>query len=134
VRFVALLATVPRIERAEIERLAAEAIDRIPEEFARHLGNVTVVIEDEPAPALLGDLGLDPRRDTLYGLYQGTPLPERPHDFAAALPDRITLYAGPLIRDCRTRAALRREIEVTIVHEIAHFFGLDERRIRRLGY
>lgn len=122
-----------RMGRAELERLVAEAIDAIPAEFARYLDNVTVLIEDEPTPALLAEMGLDPRRDTLYGLFQGTPLPERPHDFAG-LPDRITIFAGPLLRDARSRTALRREVQVTVVHEIAHFFGLDERRIRRLGF
>ena len=66
--------------------------------------------------------------------YQGIPLSERSHDFAAALPDRISIYRGPLVRDFRSRAQIRRQIRLTVVHEIAHFFGLDERRIRRLGY
>ena len=121
------------MERVEFERLVAEALDDIPEEFGRHLANVAVVIEDEPSPALLRELGIDPGRGTLYGLYRGTPLPGRPHDFAA-LPDRITVFAGPLQRDFRTAAALRRQVRATVVHEIAHHFGLDDRHIRRLGF
>ncbi len=121
------------MERPEFERLVAEALDTIPPEFARYLENVAVVIEDEPAPLLLRDLGLDPRRDTLFGLYQGVPLPRRPHDFAG-LPDRITIFAGPLLRHCRTPGELQNQVRTTVVHEIAHFFGLDERHIRRLGY
>jgi predicted Zn-dependent protease with MMP-like domain len=121
------------MERAEFEQLVAEALDGIPAEFAHYLENVSVMIEEEPSPALLRELGLDPRRDALYGLYQGTPLPARPHDFAG-LPDRITVFSGPLLRDCTSRAELRRQIRATVVHEIAHFFGLDERRIRRLGF
>ena len=121
------------MERAAFEQLVAEVLDSIPYEFARYLENVSVVIEEEPSLALLHELGLDPRRDTLYGLYQGTPLSARPHDFAG-LPDRITIFSGPLVRDCITRAELRRQIRATVVHEIAHFFGLDERRIRRLGF
>ena len=121
------------MQRADFERLVSEALDGIPEEFARYLENVTIVIEDEPSPALLLDLELDPRRDALYGLYQGTPLPARAHDFAA-LPDRITIFAGPLLRDYPSPSALRRQVQATVVHEIAHFFGLDERRIRRLGF
>jgi len=111
----------------------AAALDAIPAEFARYLENVAVVIEDEPAPVLLRELGMDPRRDSLYGLYQGTALPERPHDFTG-LPDRITIFAGPLMRAFPSRGALERQICVTVVHEIAHFFGIDERRVRRLGY
>ena len=107
---------------AEFEALVAEALDGIPDEFARYLENVSVVVEDEPD------------EEGLYGLYQGIPLSERSHDFAAALPDRISIYRGPLVRDFRSRAQIRRQIRLTIVHEIAHFFGLDERRIRRLGY
>jgi predicted Zn-dependent protease with MMP-like domain len=120
-------------ERAEFERLVAEALDGIPAEFVPYLANVAVVIEDEPDPRLLRELDLDPGRDTLYGVYQGVPLSERAHDHAA-LPDRIVIFAGPLARDCRSRPALRREIRATVIHEIAHFFGLDDRRIRRLGY
>jgi predicted Zn-dependent protease with MMP-like domain len=121
------------MERAEFERLVAEAIDEIPEEFAPYLDNVAIVIEEEPDAGLLRSLGMNPRRDALYGLYQGTPLPHRPHDFAS-LPDRITIFARPLQRDFRSPERLKREIRCTVVHEIAHFFGIDERRIRRLGY
>ena len=121
------------MERAEFERLVVEALDGIPDEFARHLQNVALSIEDEPSAELLQSLGLDPRRDTLYGLYQGTPLPGRPHDFVG-LPDRVAIFAGPLMRACPTARALRREVRRTVVHEIAHFFGLDERRVRRLGF
>ncbi len=109
------------MERAEFEALVAEALDGIPEEFARYLENVSVLVEDEPED------------ESLYGLYDGVPLSERSHDFAAP-PDRIIIYRGPLVRDFRSRKAIRRQIRITILHEIAHFFGLDERRIRRLGY
>jgi len=121
------------MENAEFERLVAGALDDIPAEFARLLANVTVVVEEEPPPRLLLALGLDPARESLYGLYQGVPLSRRPHDFAG-LPDRITIFAGPLLRNCPTHAALRQQIRKTVVHEIAHFFGLDERRVRGLGY
>jgi predicted Zn-dependent protease with MMP-like domain len=110
------------MERADFEALVAEALDGIPEEFARYLENVSVLVEDEPEDD-----------EDLYGLYDGVPLSERTHDFAAP-PDRIIIYRGPLVRDFRSRKAIRRQIRLTIVHEIAHFFGLDERRIRRLGY
>jgi predicted Zn-dependent protease with MMP-like domain len=117
----------------DFERLVAQALDDIPAEFARHLDNVAVVIEDEPTPAMLRDLGLDPAHDTLFGLYRGVPLSRRPHALAA-LPDHITIFRAPLLRICRSPAAIERQIKVTIVHEIAHYFGLDEHRIRRLGY
>ncbi|HZP40715.1 MAG TPA: metallopeptidase family protein [Candidatus Binatia bacterium] len=122
------------MDRADFEALVADALDGIPEEFARHLENVAVVIEDEPSPALLARMRLDPRRATLFGLYEGVPLDGRPYDYAGNLPDRITIFRGPLVRACATRQALEREVRKTVVHEIAHFFGLDDARIRRLGY
>jgi predicted Zn-dependent protease with MMP-like domain len=121
------------MDRAEFERLVAEALDGIPHEFARHLENVTILIEDEPSAEQLQSVGLDPRRETLYGLYQGTPLPGRPYDFAG-LPDHVTIFARPLMRDYRSADELRRQVQRTVVHEIAHFFGFDERRIRSLGF
>jgi predicted Zn-dependent protease with MMP-like domain len=121
------------MDRAAFEELVTEALDAIPAEFARYLHNVAVVIEDEPGRELLESLGLDPARQTLFGLYQGVPLSRRPHDFTG-LPDRITVFAGPLTRAHGTPEALRQQVRATVVHEIAHFFGLDDRRIRRLGY
>jgi predicted Zn-dependent protease with MMP-like domain len=122
------------VRAEEFDRLVAEALDGIPPEFARYLENVAVVVEDEPPPALLRRLGLDPERQTLFGLYEGVPLPRRPHDFAGPLPDHITIFRGPLMRSARTRAELAREVQATVIHELAHFFGLDEHRIRGLGY
>jgi predicted Zn-dependent protease with MMP-like domain len=124
---------VAPVSDAEFARLVDEALAAIPAEFTARLANVAILVEDEPSPALLRELGMDPRVDALYGLYEGTPLSERAHDFTA-LPDRITLFRGPLRRDFRHRGRLRREIERTVVHEIAHFFGLDDDRVRRLGY
>jgi predicted Zn-dependent protease with MMP-like domain len=121
------------MDRREFERLVAEAVDGIPAAFRRYLQNVAIVVEDEPSAELLASLGMDPRRETLFGLYRGVPLNGRPHDFTG-LPDHITIFAGPLRRACGTRQALEHEIRKTVVHEIAHYFGLDERRIRRLGY
>jgi predicted Zn-dependent protease with MMP-like domain len=115
-------------------QLVTEALESVPAEFRRYLDNVAVVIAEEPSAEDVREAGLDPREDTLYGLYHGTPLTERPHDFAGSPPDRITIYRGPLVRDCRTADDLRWEIECTVVHEIAHFFGLDDEQIEKLGY
>jgi predicted Zn-dependent protease with MMP-like domain len=114
--------------------LVETALATIPPEFVRYLENVSILVEDEPSPALLRRMGLDPRRDTLFGLYQGVPLPHRGHDYGNRLPDQITIFRGPLCRACRTRDELALQVQRTVVHEIAHFFGLDEHRIRRLGY
>jgi predicted Zn-dependent protease with MMP-like domain len=119
--------------RAEFERLVDQAVAEIPEEFHRYLENVTVIVEDEPSRELLASLGLDPVRDTLFGCYQGLPYSKRPHDYAG-MPDHISIFMGPLVRAYATRARLEQQIRTTVVHEIAHFFGLSEKRIRRLGY
>lgn len=126
--------TMRGMDRAQFEELVRDALDALPKEFARHLDNVEVVIEDEPAPALLRSLGLDPRRDTLFGLYQGVPLPQRGSGFGNVLPDKISIFSGPLLRAYRSPERIRREVCKTIVHEIGHFFGMDDATIRGLGY
>jgi predicted Zn-dependent protease with MMP-like domain len=119
---------------ARFEELVAAALDAIPEEFAQYLENVAVIVADRPSAGLLRSLGFHPRRDTLFGIYEGIALPERPSDFAGHPPDRITIFRRPILEECRDEEEIRREIETTIVHEIAHFFGLSEERVRRLGY
>lgn len=111
-----------------------EAMEDLPEEFARHLENVAVLVDDEPSAELLRSLGMSPRRDTLFGLYQGTPLDQRGALYGNRLPDTITIYYRPLVRACTTPGQLKREIRKTLIHEIGHYFGLDEDEIRRLGY
>ena len=122
------------VDPARFAELVDEAVSAIPEEFRRYLENVAICIEAWPSDALLESLDLDPERDTLFGLYEGTALPKRSHDFAGHPPDRITIFRDPILEECRSEQTIRREIERTIVHEIAHFFGMDERRVRRLGY
>ncbi len=122
------------MDRQEFEELVREALDELPEEFARRLENVSIVIEDEPDPALVHALGLNPQRDTLFGLYQGVPLSERGASYGGVLPDKISIYYYPLVRNCRTPERIRRQVRRTVIHEVGHFFGLDDRQIRRLGY
>ncbi|GGQ27630.1 hypothetical protein GCM10010279_39470 [Streptomyces mutabilis] len=115
---------VLEMTREEFEELVAEALDRIPPELTRLMDNVAVFVEDEP-PAD------DPE---LLGLYEGTPLTERGEWYAGVLPDRITIYRGPTLRFCETREDVVAETEVTVVHEIAHHFGIDDARLHALGY
>jgi len=119
---------------ARFEALVAEAVAAVPAEFATYLANVAVCIEDWPSDELLRSLDLDPELDTLFGLYDGTALPDRPHDFAGHPPDRIIIFREAILEEFDDEPTIRYEIERTIVHEIAHFFGLDEDRVRRLGY
>jgi len=113
-------------------RLVEEALALVPAEFRPHLEGVSVVLEDWPSDALLDELGV-PEDDTLYGLYSGHALTEGPRE-SGDLPPRITLYRGPLLEDCEDEADLRDEIATTVIHEIAHHFGIDEARLEELGW
>jgi predicted Zn-dependent protease with MMP-like domain len=122
------------MDRTEFEELVREALDDLPDEFAERLENVSVVIEDEPTTDLLRSMGMNPRRDTLFGLYQGIPLDQRGASYGGVLPDKITIFYRPLLRACVTADRIRRQVRATVIHEIAHFFGLDDAAIRDLGY
>lgn len=114
-----------RISRPEFERLVARALDELPEDFARMMENVVVVVEDEPHPEDMESVGLEPGDDELFGLYQGVPLVER-DTYYEALPDRVVIYRGPICRCTASRREAVREIRDTVVHELGHHFGLDE--------
>lgn len=121
-----------RLSGREFEQLVAEALDLVPGEIRSHMDNVQIVIEDEPEPELLADMGMEPD-ETLYGLYTGIPLTERSTEYSA-LPDRITIFRLPLLEDFIDRDELRREVARTVIHEIAHHFGIDDDRLADLGW
>lgn len=114
--------------RDAFRALVAEAIDSIPERFARHVRNVAIVIEDAPSDELLEEMGIEPP-DTLLGLYQGTPLPERTWDHGNALPDRVLLFQGPIEEDAAVDGDVVGVIGETLIHELGHYFGMDEEQI-----
>jgi predicted Zn-dependent protease with MMP-like domain len=118
----------------EIRKEVAQVLDRLPRQFRKHLSNLEIVVEGRPGKELLLAEGLDPRRDTLYGLYQGVPLPDRSAFYLPILPDKITIFSEPLLRDFTDPDELREQIRITVLHEIAHFFGIDEDDIDKLGY
>ena len=113
-------------------RQVREALARIPEAFRPYLENVEIQVEDWAPDDLLDEKGV-PEDEDLYGVYLGTPLTERGHDHQG-LPDRIVLYRVPLEEDFSDPEELRREIVVTVLHEVAHHFGLDEARLEELGW
>ncbi|MDQ4064506.1 MAG: metallopeptidase family protein [Actinomycetota bacterium] len=113
------------------QRLVEEALASLPPEIAKRMDNVEVVIEDEPAEDEIVDL--EPG-ETLFGLYRGIPLTERGNDYAGVLPDQISIYRGPIERACRTNAEIRAEVRTTVIHEIAHHFGIDDERLEDLGW
>ncbi len=114
--------------RAAFKALVAEAIDSIPPRFAEHVRNVAIVIEDTPSPELLAEMEIDPP-DTLLGLYQGTPLPERRWDHGNDLPDRVLLFQRPIEDDAEDDADVVGVIGETLIHELGHYFGLSEDEI-----
>jgi predicted Zn-dependent protease with MMP-like domain len=120
------------MDRVKFENLVDQAIRDLPAEFRKKLENVVVIVEDRPPEAFLDDLEIT-SGDTLFGLYEGTPLTERGFD-TPLHPDRIWIFQGPIEEECESEEEIREEIKTTIVHEVAHFFGLDDQYLNELGY
>ena len=108
---------------ASFEEHVRAALDSLPPRLARALENVAVVIEDE-----------HPDDPDLFGVYEGTPLPDRGSWYAGRLPDRIAIYRVPLEESFDDPGELEEEIRITVLHELAHYFGIDEDRLEELGY
>lgn len=112
------------IDNEEFETLVAAALDSIPRPLAALMENVAVFVEDEHDPPIPG----------LLGLYEGVPRTARGQWYAGVLPDRITIYRLPILRMSRSRVDVADQVRITVVHEIAHHFGLGDDRLRELGY
>ena len=112
-----------QLSAEEFELLVAEALDEIPAELAALIDNCVILVEDYPPPDM---------PDTL-GLYSGIPLTER-GQFYTGLPDRIQIFRYPILAICTTSEQVIEEIRITVVHEIAHHFGMDDKRLHELGY
>ena len=116
------MASVVDVSRERFEELVGEALDGIPPEFTKAMRNVAVFVEDFPD---------DPH---LLGLYVGVPLTERTTGYAGVLPDRIMIYRSTICRMCSSEAEVVDEVRKTVVHEVAHHFGIDDERLHELGY
>ena len=112
------------VGREEFEELVAEALDAIPRQLAGLIDNVAVFVDDEP----------DPPEPGLLGRYEGVPLTARGQWYAGVLPDRITIYRLPILRICSSREEVADQVRLTVVHEIAHHFGIDDAKLHQLGY
>lgn len=112
------------VPAAEFEELVADALDSVPDELAALISNCVVLVADDVPPG----------SPVLLGLYEGTPLTERGSWYSGVLPDRITLYRRPILRICRTRDEVVDEVRTTVIHEIAHHFGIDDDRLDDLGW
>ena len=114
----------------EFRLFVIEAIDSLPDGLAHEMQNVEIVVEDEPPLEFVADL---PRGHSLLGHYHGVPLTGRGL-YDRALPDKISIYRGPITRMARKREAIRRQVHKTVLHEIGHHFGIDEDRLHELGW
>ena len=119
------------MDRERFEQLVAEAIDSLPDDFRQKMNNVAVVVEDLPSPREERRFA---RGRLLLGLYQGQPLTRRSASYGMAFPDKITIYQANIEALCRTEDEIRRQVRKTVLHEIAHHFGIDDHRLRDLGY
>ncbi len=111
------------------EKIVRRALDELPENFKNALQNIEIVIEDRPDPEMLDELGLD----SLLGLYEGIPLPEREMG-DILLPDKISIYKEEILDLGVTGRELVEEIRITVLHEIGHYFGLDDETMEEMGY
>jgi len=112
--------------------LAAEALDGLPSEIQGWLANVEVVVEDWPTRSQLAGLGLREGM-TLLGLYEGIPLTARSSNYGLVLPDKVTIFRGPILSMAWTEADARQQVRHTVVHELAHHFGITDERLHELG-
>jgi predicted Zn-dependent protease with MMP-like domain len=119
------------MRRRRFEELVTKSLREIPRRFRDAMANIAVVVEDEPSAGLLEEMQIEPP-DTLFGLYQGTPLTEREWSYGNALPDRITIFQRPIEEVCENEDEIVDEIAQTIIHEFGHYFGLSEDEIEEI--
>lgn len=122
-----------RMRRRRFEALVRQALATLPPELRRLTDGVAIVVEDWPDAAGLAAAGLS-SEETLFGLYVGVPLTERTSGYTMALPDKIIIFQGPLEAWCRSYDELVQEVRTTVVHEVAHHFGISDARLAELGY
>lgn len=120
------------MRRRDFELLVEQAFESLPDQFKRLLDNVVVLIEDWPDDATLAGVGLDPEVDTLFGLFEGEPRTAYGRDYGMAEPERITIFQGPLEEACESLDELVDEIRKTVLHEVGHYFGLNEEQVEHL--
>lgn len=126
------LVVVVRVTEAEFEGLVVEALDSLPEDLLEALDNIDVTIQEMPSASQLRRMGIT--QGTLLGLYEGIPLTERNSGYSMVLPDKITIFKRPIERLCATREDIVAHVRQTVIHEVAHHFGIDDDRLDELGW
>ncbi len=119
------------MRRSEFERLVLQAVDDLPAEFRDALDNIDIQVRWRPTPAELRRAGV--QRGSLFGVYLGVPLPKRGHGYSMHLPDTIVVYQHTHERHCHSEVAIVEQVRQTVLHEIGHYLGIDEDRLRELG-
>ncbi|MBI3636489.1 MAG: metallopeptidase family protein [Candidatus Rokubacteria bacterium] len=117
--------------RRQFEALVEKALKRLPVPFKDKLHNIAVVVEDWADDDTLEEMGIEPP-DTLYGLYRGVDITRRDSNYGNVLPDTITIYQGPIEEDCDDEAEMADVVRDTVMHEIGHYFGLDDDELHRI--
>ncbi len=119
------------MRRDHFERLVAQALEELPEEFQKRLDNVDVVVAANPTRDQMKRAGIGSHQ-TLFGLYEGVPLSKRDRGYHLVLPDKITIFQQPMEALCRTNEEIRNLVRETVMHEIAHHFGIGDERLKEL--
>jgi predicted Zn-dependent protease with MMP-like domain len=122
-----------RLSDEEFDRIVKKALRRVPAEIRRHLDNIIISVRKRPSRQMLREMDLSPG-ETLFGIFEGVPLIERSVTSPPLFPDTILIFQEPLEAACETDEEIEEEIEITVVHEVAHFLGMSEERLAELGY
>jgi predicted Zn-dependent protease with MMP-like domain len=117
----------------EFQQIVDDVLHKLPSEFANALDNVGIVVEIWPSDEEFASIKAHPSSSLLFGLYRGIPKTIRPHNYSA-LPDKITIYAGPILMDSKDLADAKKRIKDTVLHEVGHHFGLSDAQLRQRGY
>jgi predicted Zn-dependent protease with MMP-like domain len=119
------------VTRRQFEALVDKALRKLPKKFRHRISNIAVVVEDWADPETLAEMGIEPP-DTLYGLYRGIDLTRRDSSYGNVMPDVITIYQGPIEEDAGDEHEMAEIVRETVVHELGHYFGLDDETMHRI--
>ncbi len=123
---------MPPMDLQSFESLVARTVEELPLRLRQQISNVAIVVEEWPDDETLEMAGVDDRME-LLGFYYGIPLTERTHDYGLVLPDKISLFRQPILNSCRQPDEIPVAIRRTVLHELAHYFGIDDERLEELG-